>query len=370
MKKVLFVANADPFIRHFYYPSLEWFKNNGYEVHVASMGEENLLYVDKKYNLPFERSSLKINNIKAYKKLKQIIETNNYNIVHCHTAIGAALTRLASLSARKKGLKVIYTAHGFNFHKGASIKNWLMYYPIEKLLSRFTDVLITINEEDYKLATNRRFKAGKIVFINGVGIDLNKFKPRTDIKKSNLRKKHNYNEEDYILIYVGELIHRKHQDLLIKAMKKAKDYIPNIKLLLVGDGILFGYYKKLISKLCVEKNVELLGYRKDISDLMSLADVAVSSSRLEGLPVNIMEAMATGLPLIVSNTRGNRDLVIHGKNGIVFELDNISEVKNAFVKLYKDKDLRLKYGKDSLDMVNKYKLDNVLKLMTKIYLDL
>ena len=146
--------------------------------------------------------------------------------------------------------------------------------------------------------------------------------------------------------------------------------IPNIKLLLVGEGDLYGDYKKLITLLRVENNVELLGYRRDVPDLMSIADVAVSSSRQEGLPVNVMEAMAVGLPLVVSNSRGNRDLVINGKNGIVVELDNVNELSNEFVKLYKSEELRKRYGAEGLAMINNYSLENILKKMKCIYSDL
>lgn len=370
MDKILFVATIDQHIRHFHYPFLEWFKNNGYEVHVASNGEEELLHVDKKHNIPFERSPFKSDNIKAYKQLKDLIEANDYKLVHCHTPMGGAIARLASISARKRGLKVLYTAHGFHFYKGAPKKNWLIYYPVEKLLSRFTDVLITINEEDYELANSKNFKAHKIEHVKGVGVNFNKFSPQDSETKQKLRRIYNYPDEAFILVYVGELSYRKHQDLLINAVGLAKSDIPNLKLLLVGEGDLNDDYKKLIASLGVKDNVELLGYRRDVPDLMSLADVAVSSSRQEGLPVNVMEAMATGLPLVVSSSRGNRDLVIDDENGIVVNSDNANEMSNALVKLYKSEELRQRYGTQGLAMINNYSIENILKEMTSLYLGL
>ena len=367
MDKILFVATIDQHIRHFHYPFLEWFKNNGYEVHVASKGEEKLLHVDKKHNIPFERSPFKANNIKAYKQLKKLIEANDYKLVHCHTPMGGAIARLASISARKRGLKVLYTAHGFHFYKGAPKKNWLIYYPVEKLLSRFTDVLITINEEDYELANKKRFKAHKIELVHGVGIDLKKFRPQVDQIKVELRNEYSYNPDDFILIYVGELSYRKHQDVLIKAIDKIVNQIPKLKLLLVGDGDLFDTYQELIIRNNLSKNVELLGYRKDVPKLMLLSDVVVSSSRQEGLPVNVMEAMATSLPLIVSNCRGNKDLVKHMGNGLLVTKDDEGEYAKSILKLYNDSKLKERLSANSLQMISDFSLEIIIDDMSIIY---
>lgn len=369
MDKVLFVATIDQHIRHFHYPFLQWFKDNGYEVHVASNGDEKLLYVDKKFNVPFERSPFKLNNLKSYKLLRNIIEKNEYKLIHCHTPVGGAIGRLASISARRKGLRVIYTAHGFHFYTGAPRKNWFLYYPVEKMLARFTDVLITINMEDYTVATNNRFKATKIEYINGVGVDLERFTPQSLEIKRELRKRYAFSDEDFILIYVGELSYRKHQDLLIQAVSTARKDIPNLKLLLVGEGELYEFYDNLIRTLEVEENVDLLGYRKDVADLLMLSDLAVSSSRQEGLPVFVMEAMATGLPLLVSNTRGNRDLVDDGRNGFVFELGDVTRLAHLIIRLYNDKDLRLRCGMQSLSKINEYSVDNILARMKNVYFD-
>lgn len=366
MEKILFVATIDQHIRHFHYPFLEWFKNNGYEVHTASNGVENLLHVDRKHNISFERSPFNLNNIKAYKQLKALIEDNDYRLVHCHTPMGGVIARLASISSRKKGLKVIYTAHGFHFYKGASKKNWLIYYPVEKLLSRFTDVLITINEEDYKLANKKKFKAHKVEIVHGVGIDLKKFRPQTEQTKIDLRKKYGYRDEDFILIYVGELSYRKHQDTLIRMVELLKEDIPNLKLLLVGKGECYAEHSFLIDLLKLNKHVKLLGYRTDVPELMLLSDVAVSSSRQEGLPVNIMEAMAVGLPLVVSNCRGNRDLIVNGVNGYIVN-DNPSEFKDYIKKLEKNKELMRKISINNLNDIKEFSIGKITKKMSNIY---
>ena len=374
MKKVLFVASvAKKHIMVFHLPYLEWFKNNGYEVHVCANNdyenrqECNIPFCDEFYEVPFERSPLKKENILAYKKLKNLINQNKYDIIHCHTPIGGTLGRLASKNAKRNGTKVIYTAHGFHFFKGASYKNWLIYYPVEKWLSRYTDLLITINQEDYDAAINRKFKSKKVVLVNGVGINLEKFQPQTEEKKLSLREKYGYNADDFILMYAGELSYRKHQNLLISVAGKLKDRIPNLKILLAGNGDLEEQFRKQIEDLSVHSQVELLGFRKDIDNLMNLADLAVSASRQEGLPVNVMEAMATGLPLVVTDCRGNRDLVTDNENGYVVGIDDVEKFADSVEKLYRSKELRQKFGEKSLENIKRYSLENVLKEMGAIY---
>jgi len=365
--KILFTATVDSHIKHFHLPYLKWFKEQGFEVHVASRGENKIPFADVKYEIPFERSPFKFSNIKAYKQLKEIIEKNDYLLIHCHTPVGGVLTRLAARKARKSGTKVIYTAHGFHFYKGAPLKNWLIYYPIEKWLARCTDCLITINDEDYECAVRKKFKAGSIKKVNGVGIDLNKFKPQTPEKKKELRKQYGYDENDFILIYVAEMSYRKHQDLLINVVNVLKNKISDIKLLLVGEGSLMEQYKNQVQKLHLEEYIHFLGYRKDVPDLMTIADVAVSSSRQEGLPVNVMEAMATGLPLVVTDCRGNRDLVQNGENGFVVGIDDAEGMAERIEYIYKNKKIREKAREYNLENIKNYSLDVVRIKMSEIY---
>lgn len=369
MKKVLFTAKVDSHIINFHIPYLKWFKEQGYEVHVASNGENSIPYADKKYNLDFDRNPLKPSNFKAYLKLKNLIDSNEYDIIHCHTPIGGALTRWAARDARKKGTTVIYTAHGFHFLKGGSKASWIIFYPVEKFLSRYTDCLITINEEDYNLAKSKNFGAKNIKLVNGVGVDLERFIPASDDEKNSLREKLGYSKDDFILIYIAELNANKHQDLAINAVNIIKEKIPKIKLLLVGDGVLKDDYKNKIDTLNLNKSIDMLGHRKDVDELLRLSNMAISTSRREGLPRNIMEAMATGLPLVVTKCRGNSDLVKNAVNGYEVNVENPQELAEKIYEIYKDHELRIKFGNKSIEMVDNYSLKNVLKDMEAIYLN-
>lgn len=361
MKKVLFTATVDSHILHFHLPYLQLFKENGYEVHVATNGNEKIPYCDKKHIISFERSPYKINNLKAIKQLKKIINEEKFNIIHTHTPMGSVITRLAAKKARKSGTRVLYTAHGFHFYKGAPVLNWLLFYPVEKHLSKYTDTLITINDEDYQLAKNK-FKKTNVEYVPGVGIDPKKFDIKiTNEEKNNLRKELGLKENDFVMIYPAEISKRKRQIWLINTIKELLYKNKNIHLLLPGKDSLNGECHKLVKNLNLEKQIHLLGYRNDIQKLLRISNLAISSAKQEGLPVNLMEAMYVGIPIIASNCRGNRDLVKNGENGYLIELNDTLDFCDKIIKIQKNE---FKYKQND---INEYILDTIMKDMKKIY---
>ncbi|WP_025688744.1 glycosyltransferase, partial [Paenibacillus zanthoxyli] len=248
-RKVLFCATVDYHFSAFHLPVLEWFKQRGWEVHIAARGGLDLPYVDKKFNIPIERSPLRCGNLEAYRQLREIMRQNDYGIIHAHTPMGGVLARLAAVSSRNKGTRVIYTAHGFHFCKGSPLMNWLLYYPIEKGLSRLTDCLITINDEDYRLAARRRFKARQIEHVHGVGVNTDRFKPVTQAEKAKLRQDSPYRPEDFLMFYAAEFNGNKNHQLLIRALARVRDQEAGIKLLLAGEGPLQEQCRKLAAEL-------------------------------------------------------------------------------------------------------------------------
>ena len=358
MRKVLFTATVDSHIMQFHLPYLKWFKEQGYEVHVATNGKKEIPYCDVKHVVSFERNPIKLNNLKAIKQLKKIIEEEKFNIIHCHTPMGSVDTRIAARKARKKyGTKVIYTAHGFHFYTGAPIINWILFYPVEKWLSRYTDCLITINEEDYNLA-KKKFYAKDIELVNGVGVSREKFNfEMTQEEKSKLRKSLNLADNDFVIIYPAELSKRKNQGMLLKtiALLKKEGY-DGIKVLLPGQDSMNGRYQELAKELGIEKNIRFLGYRTDIPKLMKISDLAVSTSRQEGLPVNLIEAMMAGLPIIATDCRGNRQLADN-----IIKIDDIQELKKTIIRRMSGK------GVYKSNFKEKFELVNVTKKMEEIY---
>ncbi len=367
MKKVLFTATVDSHILAFHIPYLRYFKDIGYEVHVATNGDEEIPYCDKKHKVSFERSPFKINNIKAIRQLKKIINKEKFDIIHTHTPMGSVVTRLAANKSRKKyKTRVIYTAHGFHFYKGAPKLNWILFYPIEKLLARYTDDLITINKEDYELA-RRKFKT-KVYYVPGVGIPEDKFNfEMTEKEKFEFRKSLGLKEDDFLIIYPAELSKRKNQTMLLKMLDNIIKSNKNIHVLLPGSDNMNGYHQNLVEKLGIENNVHLLGFRKDIPNLLQISDLAVSTSNQEGLPVNIMEAMCVGLPIVATNCRGNRDLIEDGKNGYLVDINDLEHFIQYVYDIYCGKaNLNVIY-KNNKEKASNYLLHKIMEEYIKIY---
>lgn len=367
MRKVLFSATVDSHILAFHLPYLKYFKEQGYEVHVATNGDLEIPYCDKKHKISFERNPIKINNLKAIKQLKKVIDDEKFDIIHTHTPMGSVVTRLAAKKARKKyNTRVIYTAHGFHFYKGASKINWLVFYPIEKYLAKYTDDLITINKEDYELAT-KKFKT-KVYYVPGVGIDPSKFDfEMSDKEKDELRKSLGLKKDDFVMIYPAELNKNKNQLLLINVMGKLIKKYSNIHLLLPGRDSYNGYYQKIVKQKNLQYNIHFLGFRNDIPSLLKISNLSVSTSLREGLPVNIIEAMYVGLPIIVTDCRGNADLVENGKNGYIVGINDSRAFIKNIEKIYMNSIDKQKLTDLVKQKSEKYLLDDVLEEYKKIY---
>lgn len=343
--------------------------NDGHTVDIAcnQMGSAiSSLYTElgcRAFDLSCSRSPFNKGNIRAIGEIKKILSENYYDIVHCHTPIAAAITRIAARRTRKNGTKVIYTAHGFHFYKGAPLKNWLIYYPVEKLCAHFTDILITINKEDYALA-KRKLKAKQIEYVPGVGIDTERFSECV-INKAEKRKELGVPEDSMLLLSVGELNKNKNHETVIKAL--AKLHNPNIYYLIAGKGGLEDYLNELIENLDLKNNVKLLGHRADIAELYKVADICVLPSIREGLPVAVMEGMAAGLPLIVADNRGTRDLCQNNINGLVCNSFALDEFANAINDLLNDFKQRENMGNNNLAAAKLFDTKIINTTMNNIY---
>lgn len=366
MKKILYVATVAEHFYYFHLPCFKFFKEQGWQVDVACYGDRELPYCDKKYIIPIRRSPADRENIKAYKELKSIIKNGGYDIVHCHTPMGGILARLAAGSVRKKGTKVIYTAHGFHFYKGAPTLNWLIYFPIELVMSRLTDCLITINNEDFNFA-KKYLKAKKTVKVNGVGYNSDLYYKISTEDKRKLREKNGYADDEIILIYVAEMNANKNQGMLIRTMTELTKMIKNIRLLIVGADNYDGKYVKLAKELGVSEYIDFLGHRNDACDLVHLSDIAVGSSLREGLPVNVMEAMACGLPVVLSDNRGHRELCHDGYNGYIVAPNDDREMARRIEELVEDKNLYNLFSDNAVRSVKPFSKENVLQEIEAVY---
>ena len=333
MKKILVVCTTDSMIWNFLIPHIQELKRKGFLVECACsitgpfFQDLQALYGFAMHEIAFERSPYNKKNIAAYKKLNSLVCAGKYDIIFCHEPIGGVMGRIVG---HKNGCKVIYMAHGFHFYKGAPIKNWVIYYSVEKVLSYITDCLVAINKEDYEIA-QKRFHAKKTSYLPGIGIDLNKFKPNITINRDKKREEIGIPEGAIWLLTVGELIERKNHIVLIDAISDME----NVFLTIVGDGELTEQTQNYIEEKGLTKKVKLLGYRKDIKELNSASDIFVFPSLQEGLPVALMEAMACGKPIACSRIRGNTDL-IDDNGGVLFDPHSVKECREAILKVIND----------------------------------
>lgn len=339
MKRVLVLASVASMIDQFNIPNIKLLQEMGYQVDVACNFIEGSSCTDEKikmllgtlndlhvnwYQIDFARNITNIRrNVKAFKQVKRLLKDKHYTFIHCHSPIGGVMGRIAGKITKTK---LVYTAHGFHFYKGAPIKNWLLYYPVEKLCSYFTDVLICINKEDYELA-KKKMKAKKIEYVPGIGIDLKKFEAGTET--NNKRAELSIPDKKIWVLSVGELIPRKNHETLIRAVADFED----VFLTIAGKGDLFDYYQQIIKELKVEDRVKLLGFRTDISELCKSADIFAFPSLQEGLPLALMEAMACGKPVLCSNIGCNTELIEGEKGGYLFDPNSIDDIEKALSKI-------------------------------------
>lgn len=369
MKKILFITNLSNGVNSFSIASVKAAKKSGLDFYLAGnfedTPEEKLKNDEKAYGIKIcqidlTRSPYSLKNINAYKQLVKLITEENIDYIHCNTPIGGLLGRLAGKKCNVK--RVIYEAHGFHFYKGAPIKNWLIYYPIEKWLAKKTNAIITINKEDYERA--KRFKLknnGKIYYVPGVGMDLSRYDIPDDvrkIKRSELKLKNT----DIALISMGDLIDRKNYPVAIETIAKLNN--ANVHYFICGNGPEKHNLKKLTKKLNIDNNVHFLGYRTDIKELLNASDIFLFTSKQEGLARSLMEAMACGLPCVVSKIRGNTDLIEGTSCGYL--CTTIDEYVDALSLLLNVKNREL-CSVACLNQIKNFDLNIVIKKLIVIY---
>lgn len=382
MKRVLMLASVASMIDQFNMPNIALLRKLGYEVDVAcnfiegnTCSDERVAELKQKlqdmhvrcYQIDFARNIKHMGqNMRALRQVEGLMKQNGYAFCHCHSPIGGVVARIAG---HRTKTKVIYTAHGFHFYQGAPIVNWLVYYPVEKVLSRWTDVLITINHEDYKLA-KKKFKMKKLTYVPGIGIDTQR-EGLSQKEKEEKRKELGIPQDAFLITNAAEFTPNKNQKTVIEAIEQLHN--PNIYFVMCGIGQKKAELEQYVKEHGLEEHIRFVGFRNDLHEILQTSDCFVLSSFREGLSVALMEAMAEGLPVVCSRIRGNVDLIKDGEGGILISPQKRDEYINAFKKLYNMKNESfgqfLHMGEINRKMIYIFGRKNVENHMKAIYFE-
>ena len=368
MSRILYVATSDIHLKTFHVPYLEWLVGEGHTVDIVAEHRGGLTFdcVSRSHWLPFPRTLASFQHFRTLRRLRQIVDGGRYDLIHCHTPIPSALTRIAARKWRKRGGKVLYTAHGFHFYRGGPLINWLTYYPAEWLLSSFTDAIITINREDYGYVKGKMWHKHSYL-IPGIGVQPHRFRSLAEGQKREMRRELGYADDDFLMLYIAEFIPRKNHRFLIGAIEELVKTIPKLRCLLAGAGTMLDSAQAEAERLGITAHVQFLGFRMDIEKYAAIADVGVSTSKHEGLGLGLLEQMLCEVTVVASEDKGHREFVEDGMTGFLYRQGDQSAFVEAIARLYRDRGLRKKMGELAMQKASQFSLDYSLVKMKEIY---
>lgn len=369
MNKKILVTSTDLMMIQFLVPHIKNLSEQGYDVEIVcsnvggrvdEVRKKLQKYVNKMYIVQLYRSPVNFNNIHGYRQLTKIINGTYYDIIWTNEPVMGVVTRLAAREARKAGTKLLYMVHGFHFYKGAPLLNWMLFYPIEKVMASKCDVICTVNHEDYQRV--QKFHVKETKYIHGIGINTDRLTLKEE--RNDIRRELGLERNAFIVLSIGELNKNKNQAVIIKAISLIKD--STIHYLLCGKGNQLEKLKNQVEELHLEKQVHFLGYRTDVVDICSQANIYVMPSKREGLPVSSLEAMYCGLPLVTSNIRGLNDIMEDEVSGYMCNPDDYKMFAKRIKKLKANPELCKKMGMRNKEAVELYCIDNSKKEVIEV----
>ncbi len=365
----ILITSTDSMAIQFLLPHINHLVLKGYDVTLACSEVKGRID-ELKSKLPkdvvfnkvsLKRNPFKISNFKGLRELKKIINDNKFDLVWTNEPVMGVMTRLASKKARKKGTKVLYMCHGFHFYKGGPKSGWLLWYPIEKLMAKYTDVLVTINNQDFEFSKSHFTKCMNYK-IDGIGLDTSRF---TGKKDETLRERFNIGNDDIILISVGELNKNKNQQIIIKALNKLND--KKYHYVMCGIGDQKENLLSLAKEYGLENNIHFTGYINNVPEVLSASDIFVFPSLREGFGLAVVEGMLSGLPVVVSNSvRGKSDFIIDGETGFSVSANDEKAFAEKIELLATDEILREKISCTNKEFAQRFTLDKIKKQIEEI----
>ena len=360
-KNRILVTSTDLMMVQFLVPHIKYLSDKGYNIDVAcsnvggridEVNEKLRDYAENIFVVSLQRSPLSSKNIVGYYEIKKILEKNHYDLIWTNEPVMGVATRLAAKKLKSNGTKVMYMVHGFHFYKGAPKLNWMLYYPIEKMMSKYCDIITTINHEDFEIA--KRFKGKGAKYIHGIGINTDRL---NNINEQNIREEIGLSKEDFIVLSVGELNENKNHRVIIRALAQVND--KSIHYVVCGKGDQLDNLVNLSKELGIESNVHFLGYRTDVVDICNQSDLFAFPTFREGLGLAALEAMYCGLPLVTSNSRGPVDFMKNGETGFICDPNNPEEFARAINIIKNDIELQLNMKKTNKILAYPYCVESV-----------
>lgn len=358
-KRVLFTASTFSHIVNFHLPYLRAFRALGWEVHVACGGSPvPLPEADRVIALPLEKKMTSPANFRAQAQLRQLMRQTRYDLITTHTSLAAFFTRRAAAGVHPRP-PVVNVAHGYLFTKDTPPLKRIVLQWAERLTAGQTDLLLTMNRWDDDFA--RTYHLGReIACIPGIGID---FSALDAPSSRELRATYGFAPKDFVMVYAAEFSARKNQALLIRSLCRLPE---RVKLLLPGRGALLESCQALAQSLGVAHRVVFPGQVSPMAPLYRIADAAVTASRSEGLPFNVMEAMYAGLPVIASSVKGHTDLLTDGLTGLLYQCE--TDFCRQIERLLAEPDFAIQLGRAAHEAVRPYALERVLPIVMNHYL--
>lgn len=362
-RKVLFVASTFSHIANFHHPYLKKFREEGFIVSIACGGKVmDIPEADESFFLPFQKSFTSPDNLKVALMLRQKIKSEGYDLIVAHTSLASFFTRLALFGLTKRPF-VLNMAHGYLFDGETPWLKRNILLTAERITASKTDILLVMNGCDHEIA--QKYKLGRqIAFIPGVGVDFSRLDEiSSDVRKS-IRQKYGATEQDILLFYAAEFSARKSQHVLIRALQELPQ---NVRLVLAGDGATRKKCELLAKELGVADRTLFLGYTTHAAEWQKAADIAVTASRSEGLPFNVMEAMRTGLPVVASRVKGHVDLIDDGESGLLYSYGDEKELAEKITLLLKEPELKQKIAAKAKESIKPYGLENAFPKVWSYY---
>lgn len=288
------------------------------------------LGIDAEFLPSLKRKISISNDVRAYREIKALMSKIQPDLVHTHSSKAGILGRLASY---KLGIKNVFTAHGWAFADGTPLTRKFIGIPTEYIAAKWCDRIITVSHADKALAVKFKIcNPEKVVVVhNGIA----------DIDHSLISKVRN---KIPVLTMVARLAPQKNYMGLITALSQVHE---NYVLQIVGDGPDLDKVTLHAKQLGIEKNINFMGSRSDVPEILAESDIFILSSDWEGYPISILEAMRAGLPIICSNVGGTPEAVINEKNGLLVSRGNTQALASAISRLIKDMQERQEFGRNS-----------------------